>query len=216
MYILISLAKIIKFSRDATLPYVSCCSPLLAILSHARALTNSYLKKQLLDAYLAFEALTDHPYGFFSSIDGYFTLLSCWDGCNKVAANIKINIEKYLQQREQQVSDMDFDVDWLVISMLSPTIFGMRLQFSCNTPVTFCPQNCKSNVIVVPARGRPPRSGDAQAADGQKPMERVRKKKDGLGLAEMSEGMVMNELKVLYRLCFGPLSRAGNGQVVFK
>ena len=92
----------------------------------------------------------------------------------------------------------------------------MRLQFSRNTPVIFCPQNRKPNVIVVPARGHPPRSGDAQAADGHKVMERVREKKDELGLVEMLERMAMNELKGLYRLCFGPLSRVGNEQVLFK
>lgn len=171
-------------------------------LSPARALTNNYLKKLLLDAYLAFEALTDHPYGFFSFIDGYFPLLSSFDGCAKVAVNICI--EKYLQQRMKQVIDMDLDAIWLVISMLSPMVFGMRLQFSQNTPVTFCPQNRKSNIIVVPARGHAPRSGDAQAADGQKLMERVRENKDGLELSEMLESMSLDGLKDLYRLCFGP------------
>lgn len=171
-------------------------------LSPARALTNNYLKKLLLDAYLAFEALTDHPHGFFSFIDGYFPLLSSFDGCAKVAVNICI--EKYLQQRMKQVIDMDLDAIWLVISMLSPMVFRMRLQFSQNTPVTFCPQNRKSNIIVVPARGHAPRSGDAQAADGQKLMERVRENKDGLELSEMLESMSLDGLKDLYRLCFGP------------
>ncbi|CAB1105581.1 unnamed protein product [Ectocarpus sp. CCAP 1310/34] len=167
-----------------------------------RALTNNYLKKLLLDAYLAFEALTDLPYWFFSFIDGFFPLLSSFDGCAKLAVNICI--EKYLRQRMEQVIDMDLDAIWLVISMLSPMVFGMRLQFSQNTPVTFCPQNRKSNIIVVPARGHAPRSGDAQAADGQKLMERVRENKDGLGLSEMLEGTSLDGLMDLYRLCFGP------------
>lgn len=35
-------------------------------------------------------------------------------------------------------------------------------------------------------------------------MERVREKKGGLGLSEMLEGMPLDGLKDLCRLCFGP------------
>ena len=68
---------------------------------------------------------------------------------------------------------------------------------------------------MVPARGHPSLSGDAQAADGQKVMERVREKKDGVGLGgdikgcgnEGSEGPVSFVLWT---------ARAGNEQVIFE
>jgi len=170
-------------------------------MTSARALTNFYLKKQLVDAYFVFEAETDHPLGFFSFKHGFFPLISEWDGCNKPAVNIRM--EDYLKQREEQVVDMDLDWVWLQISMLSPMFFGARLQFSQNTPVTYCPQNRKSNIIRIPARGKARRPGDVEAADGQQLLAYMERHAAGQQMDEKLDSMSMSELEVLYRDCFG-------------
>ena len=168
---------------------------------HTRALTNDYLKKQLVDAFVGFEALTNHPYGFFSFKHGFFLLLSEWDGCNKPAVNI--SMADYLNQRKEQIIDMDLDWVWLIISMLSPMVFGTRLQFSHNTPVTFCPQNRKSNIFVLPARGKARQPGDIEAADGEKLATYVEQNGGGKQFHGMLEDMGNTELEALYRVCFG-------------
>lgn len=165
-------------------------------------MTNNYLKKQLLDAYLCFEALTDHPYAFFSYKHGYFPLLSQYDGCNKPAVNL--GVEEYLRQRKEQLVDMDLDWFWLIISMLSPMVFGStRVQFSHSTPITFCPQNRKSNDITIPARGKARQAGDVEAADGKALVDHVKEHGEGLLLEDMLEGMTKDDLDTLYRKCFG-------------
>lgn len=179
----------------------SCCPLAYRALPHARALTNNYLTKQLVDAFFCFEALTDYPYSYFSYKHGYFPLLSQWDGCNKPAVNI--SMEEYFRVRTEQVIDMDLDWFWLIISMLSPMVFRETLQFSYNTPITFCPQNRKSNVITIPARGKARKPGDVEAADGEALVHYVKENGEGEVLEEMLDSMKMDDLEALYRLCFG-------------
>ncbi|CAB1111409.1 unnamed protein product [Ectocarpus sp. CCAP 1310/34] len=167
----------------------------------ARRVLQNYLTKQLVDAFVCFEALPDHPYAFRSCKHGYTPLVSEGDGCNKPAVNI--SMEEYFGAREEQVVDMDLDWLWLIISMLSPMVFRETLQFSYNTPVTFCPQNRKSNIITIPARGKARQPGDVEAADGKVLMDYVATKGEGQLLEDMLEGMTKDDLDALYCLCFG-------------
>lgn len=171
------------------------------VLPHARALTNNYLVSLLLDAFLSFEALTDHPYGFSSLRHGYFPLVSSWDGCNKLAVNI--DLEKYVDQRSAHVIDMDLSAVWLHLSLLSPMYFSKRLQFTHDMPVTFCPQNRKSNIITLPARGPAARSGDVEAGDGGALRKFVEDHRRGGALEDLLARMPMEELKDLYGKIFG-------------
>ena len=171
------------------------------VLPHTRALTNNYLVSQLLDVFLAFEALTDHPYGFSSLCHGYFPMVSSWDGCNKLAVNI--DLEKYLDQRGEHVIDMDRTAVWLAVSLLSPMYFSKRLQFTHDMPVTFCPQNRKSNILKLPARGPAARSGDVEAGDGGALRQFVEEHEGGLALEALLLTMTMEQLKVLYGKVFG-------------
>eukprot|EP00903_Cladosiphon_okamuranus_P019499 g17932.t1 len=167
-----------------------------------RALTNNYLKKKLLDAYLCFEALTEHPYTFSSYKHGYFPLLSQWDSCNKTVVNI--SVEGYFRQRKEHVKDMDLDWVWLIISMLSLMVFGStKVQLSYSTQVAFCPHNWKSNVITIPARGKARQPGDVEAADGKALVQHVEENGEWQLLDDMLEGMTKDELDALYRKCFG-------------
>ena len=171
------------------------------VLPHTRALTNNYLVSQLLDVFLAFEALTDHPYGFSSLRHGYFPLISSWDGCNKLAVNI--DLEKYIDPRGEHVIDMDLSAVWLHLSLLSPMFFSKRLQFTHDMPVTFCPQNRKSNILTLPARGPAPRSGDVETGDGGALRTFLEEKGGGVSLEELLAGMTLEELKVLFGIVFG-------------
>jgi len=78
--------------------------------------------------------------------------------------------------RAEQVIDMDLDWFWLTISMMSPMVFRETLQFTHNTPVTFCPQNRMSNIITIPARGKAPQPRDIEAVDGKALMDYVTQK----------------------------------------
>lgn len=161
-------------------------------LPHGRALTNNYLKRQLSDAYLCFEALTDHPYALFYK-HGFFPLLSERDGCNKPAVNI--SVEGYFRQQKEQVVDMDLDWLWLTLRMLSPMLFGStRVQLSYSTPVAFCPQNRTSNIITISARGKARQAGDVEAADGEALADHVNGYGQGLLLKDMIDDMTKDDL----------------------
>lgn len=188
------------YSPDFVRFFSDCLLPSLAA-PRARALTNDFLVKKLLDVYLAYEALTDHPYAFSSVVHGFYPLMTSWDAGNELEVNI--NLEKYIDQRDEHVIDMDCSAVWLALSMLSPMLFSRRLQFSYNTPVAFCPQNRKSNILKLPARGPAPRSGDVEAGDGGALQEYVEEQDGGLTLGELLGRMTLEELRVLYGKCFG-------------
>lgn len=74
---------------------------LLLVPPCLRVRTTNYLVRQLKYAYLATEALTDHPLALLSMAHGYFPLFSSCDGCNKLAAT-NLTLERYLAQRQKQ------------------------------------------------------------------------------------------------------------------
>ena len=155
----------------------------------------------MLDVYLAYEALTDHPYAFSSVVHGFYPLVTSWDNCS--AMKVSINLEMCIDQRDEHVMDMDCSAVWLALSMLSPMVFSRRLQFSYNMPVAYCPQNRKSNILKLSGRGPTPRSGDVEAGDGGALQEYVEKQDGGLTLKELLGRMTLEELTVLYGKCFG-------------
>lgn len=162
-----------------------------------RSTENDGLIDQLLEVYLAFEALTDHPYEFSSIIDGYFPLLTSCDGCNKLATD-NLTLDKFLKQREKQVIDMDETACWLTLSMLSPMAFSKRLQFVYTTPMTFSPHNRKSNIFVLEARG----PAQTQTLDGLNPdVLTTWLLKEKKGLVDALNGASMDALEKLYKEC---------------
>ncbi|CAM9172800.1 unnamed protein product, partial [Laminaria digitata] len=188
--------------QDILAPLADDCEWMEANPFANKALTNDYWLRKLLDVYLAFEALTDHPYAFSSFVHGFYPLVTSWDGRNEPEVNI--NLEKCIDQRDEHVIDMDHSAVWLSLSMLSPMLFSRRLQFSYNTPVAFCPQNRKSNILKLPGRGPAPRSGDAEAGDVGALREYVQGQDGGLlTLKELMDRMTLEELQVLYGKCFG-------------
>ena len=104
------------------------CIPLPSCPLRPRSVKIGNLVNKMLEVYLAFEDLTDHPHAFSSILHGYFPLLQSCDGCNKLAKN-NMSTEKYLAQRDEQVINMDLNASWLVLSMLSPMVFSRRIQF---------------------------------------------------------------------------------------
>lgn len=156
------------------------------------------LALSLLEVYLAFEALTDHPYEFSSIAKGYFPKITSCDGCNKLATN-NMTMEKFLAQRERQVIDMDLTACWLTLSMLSPMTFSKRLQFVHTTPMTFCPHNRKSNVFVLEARGAVGKNQDLEGLNFNALIDWV--KASNKSVPEALRGASMDTLKDLYRSC---------------
>lgn len=157
------------------------------------------LVKTLLELYLAFEALTDHPYEFSSIVDGFFPLLTSCDGCNKVATD-NMSVEKFLAQRKKQVIDMDLAACWLTLSMLSPMTFSKRLQFVYTTPMTFSRHNRKSNIFVLAARGGVENAERLDNLDYGVLLKCL--EESGKGLQDYLNSMKMDELKNLYNSCF--------------
>lgn len=156
------------------------------------------LSRTLLEAYLAFEALTDHPYEFSSIAAGYFPLITSCDGCNKLATN-NMTLERFLAQREEQVIDMDLTACWLTLSMLSPMVFSKRLQFVYTTPMTFCRNNRKSNIFVLAARGAVGRNQNLEGLDYNALLDWA--KELGQSVADALNGATMDRLKALYKRC---------------
>ena len=136
--------------------------------------------EQLVHVYLAYEANADHPYAFSSVVHGFYPLVTSWDDRNEL--DISVKLDKYIDQRNEHVIDMDLSAVWLSLTMLSPLLFSRRLQFSYNTPVVCCPQNRKSNILKLPGRGPAPRDGDVEAGDGRALRECVEKQGGGLTL----------------------------------
>lgn len=185
--------------RTLTSPAVFLHLFLPVVSLHTRAVNNDYLVKLLLQAYLAFEALTDHPYAFSSIVHGFFPLLTSCDGCNKLATN-NMTLEKFLAQRQEQVIDMDLSACWLQLSMLSGMVFSKRLQFVYNTPMTFSPHNRKSNIFTLKARGPVANNEDLEKGDSAelgRYLEEV-----GLGLHDALAVLQLRDLKALYKRCF--------------
>lgn len=156
------------------------------------------LTRSLLEVYLAFEALTDHPFEFSSIAAGHFPLITSCDGCNKLATN-NMTLERFLAQREKQVIDMDLTACWLTLSMLSPMVFSKRLQFVYTTPITFCRHNRKSNIFVLAARGAVGRNQDLEGLDYNELIAWVRE--SGESTLAALNGATMDRLKALYKRC---------------
>lgn len=156
------------------------------------------LARSLLEVYLAFEALTDHPYDFSSIAKGYFPKITSCDGCNKLATN-NMTLEKFLKQRERQVIDMDLTACWLTLSMLSPMTFSKRLQFVHTTPMTFSRHNRKSNIFVLAARGSVGKNQDLEGFNFNALIDWVKRSKKSL--LEALSGASMEELRTLYKDC---------------
>lgn len=167
---------------------------------YRRVKRNGNLLGPLRDAYLAYEALTDHPYGFSSVVHGFFPLVtSCDGGCTKLETE-NCTLDKFLAQREKQTIDVDLGAEWLALSMLSPMLFSKRLQLVYSTPLTFCPDNRKSNVFVLDARGPVPGDGDVEEGDGFALCDFVQRR--GRRLIDLLSGMTLADMAVLYRRCF--------------
>lgn len=161
---------------------------------------NNNLQRLLGDGYLAYEALTDYPYGFSSVIHGFFPLVTSCDGRTKLATN-NLTLEKFLAQREKQVIDIDLGAAWLALSMLSSMLFSKRLQFVYNTPLMFCRENRQSNMFTLDARGPVPEDGDVENGNGFELAAFVGS--TGRGLVAVLSDMTLADLKMLYRRCFG-------------
>lgn len=164
---------------------------------HGRVVDNDVLVNKLLEVYLAFEALTDHPYEFSSIIDGFFPLLTSCDGCNKLATN-NMTLDKFLKQREKQIIDMDLSACWLTLSMLSPLVFSKRLQFVYTTPMTFSRHNRKSNIFVLDARG-PVSNQSLDGLNHEVLTDWVNK--EGKGVVDALNGANLTTLQKLYKDC---------------
>lgn len=190
-----------ELAEDYMMYDVEFQSMIFFSLVHAptRAKINSYLVRRLKDAYLAFEALTDHPYAFSSMLHGFFPLLTSCDGCNKLATN-NFTLEQCKAQREKQVIDVDLGAELLTLSMLSPMVFSKRLQFVSSTPMTFCPENRKSNVFTLEARGPGSDDSDILNGDGNELLSFLKGKG---AIDDVLEALTMDGLKELYHRCFG-------------
>lgn len=188
------------FPMEQNLPIseVVCCIRSCSFI--CRSVENDCLIKTMLEAYLAFEALTDHPYEFSSEVHGFFPFLASCDGCNKLATN-NMTLEKFLAQRGKQVIDMDLSACWVTLSMLSPMLFSKRLQTVYTTLMTFSRYNRKSNVFVLEEQGAVSKIQELDGLNYQAVLDLVNGRKDGKGLDEALASADLKTLNDLYKKC---------------
>lgn len=123
--------------------------------------------------------------------------MSC-DGCNKLATN-NMTLDKFLQQREKQVIDMDLVACLLILSMIAPMVFSKRLQFVSTTPMTFSRHNRKSNIFVLEARGPVGQNQDLEGLDYSQLL--AFQKEQGKSMQDALADCTYKQYEALYTRC---------------
>lgn len=150
--------------------------------------------RKIKEAYFAFEALTEHPYGFWSFLHGYYPDLLTADGCTKVATE-NVSFHQFRRANETGTLDIDHHHQLLKLTMMSPMVFHCHLRFVDEAAPTFSPFNRVSNRFL-------------QTQTRQIPSTSSGKNKDGARLAEL---LGDNGIKAL-----GRMKKAKQGEVYGK
>ncbi|CAB1114020.1 unnamed protein product [Ectocarpus sp. CCAP 1310/34] len=116
-------------------------------------------------AYFAFEALVQHPFGFVSFMHGRWPEIFCIDGCAKICTD-DVSREQFDFARAERDVDADLHNEMLKMSMISKMVFNARLRWVLEAAPILGPHNRVSNVMHRTARGRmapvgSPENGDA-------------------------------------------------------
>ncbi|CAM9101820.1 unnamed protein product, partial [Hapterophycus canaliculatus] len=116
------------------------------------------------EAYFAFEALSQHPYGFTSYFHGHHPELLCIDGCAKIATD-NVSTAQFEVARMDRHVDTDLQHVLLKMSMMSKMVFRSRLRWVVKAAPICGPHNRISNSMRRTEREkmaaeRSPDSGD--------------------------------------------------------
>lgn len=151
----------------------------------------------LASAYLAFEACSQHPYAFASFMYGSCPEVLSIAGCAKVDTD-DFSLDEFRLAREERQVDADLRQELLVLSMLSPMVFGRRLRLMDGAVPVFSPSNRLSNVLHRSTRRPLARDGDPESGDGGA-LARILGEEGGLeSLARKNK----QELQAIYAECF--------------
>ena len=170
----------------------------------------SDLFNSLKDAYLAFEALTDHPFEYRCWLWGKYPQIVTYDACMKLSTN-------YVTREQAKASrpDLSIGVDLITVllqlSILLPIFFGgVRVQFVVgagetvgSSPAWVAPGNRLSKVFIKsprdPAKGSPEEEIALEDGNGAAFLEELGLKRVGIG--DISS-FTLTELKRVFKTCF--------------
>eukprot|EP00903_Cladosiphon_okamuranus_P012692 g11868.t2 len=152
----------------------------------------------ILEAYFAFEALTEHVHDFTSYQHGRFPEVLCIDGCAKICSD-DVSTEHFEVARVERDVDTDLQHQLLKLSMISKMVFERRLRWVVEAAPTVSPHNRISNVMHRTARGKLAPEGAPERGDAG---ELYRALGDG-AITDLNNKTV-DDLKNIYRLCYPP------------
>ncbi|CAB1099148.1 unnamed protein product [Ectocarpus sp. CCAP 1310/34] len=132
------------------------------------------------EAYFAFEALVQHPFGFVSFMHGRWPEIFCIDGCAKICTD-DVSREQFDIARVERDVDANLYNEMLKMSMISKMVFNAHLRWVLEAAPIFGPTPVGS-----------PEDGDAG--------ELMRALGDG-AITDLSDKS-FGDLKNIYRLCF--------------
>lgn len=179
---------------------VSCVIPLRA------SIADDGFYEVVHEAYLAFEALSQHPYDFVSYLHGHNPELLCMNESAEIATDESC-IAQFEVARVDRYVDTDLQHALVILSMISKMVFRFRLRWVTEAAPIFGPHNRVSNLILRTQRGKMAPEGSPESGDAR---ELARALGDGT-ISDLS-GKTFCELKTIYRLCFP--SEKGIGRCV--
>ena len=172
--------------------------------------TGTNLLNDLKNAYLAFEALTDHSFEYRCWLWGNDPQIVTYDACMKLSTNFVTR-----QQTDASRASMEIDVDlitlFIQLSILSHIVFkGVRMQFVVgagetigSSPAWIAPGNRLSEFFRKSARGlqqgSTPSEIRAQDGNGTALVEHLQDKSQGIGVLGRYS---LCHLNGLFRKCF--------------
>lgn len=163
-----------------------------------RSIDDHNFHKVIMEAYFAFEALTEHVHDFVSYLHGRYPEILCIDGCAKICTD-DVSTEHFEVARVERDVDTDLQQYLLKLSMISKMVFDGRLRWVVEAAPTVSPHNRISNVMHRTARGKLAPEGDPERGDAG---ELLRALGDG-AISDLSLKTV-DDLKNIYRLCYPP------------
>lgn len=170
--------------------------PRLPCVPSFRSIEDHNFHALIKEAYFAFEALVQHPFGFVSFMHGRWPEIFCIDGCAKICTD-DVSREQFDIARAERDVDADLHNEMLKMSMISKMVFNARLRWVLEAAPIFGPHNRVSNVMHRTARGRMAPVGSPENGDAG---ELMRALGDG-AITDLSDKSV-SDLKNIYRLCF--------------
>lgn len=164
--------------------------------SSSRSIEDRNFHFVILEAYFAFEALTEHVHDFVSYLHGRFPEILCIDGCAKICSD-DVSTEQFEVARVERDVDTDLQHELLKLSMISNMVFARRLRWVVEAAPTVSPHNRISNVMHRTARGKLAPEGAPERGD---PGELLRAL--GNGAITDLHNKTVDDLKNIYRLCY--------------